>query len=215
MKVHHWLAGVVSCVLPCLPALCHAESAPHIHDGFYLQMSLGAGFLGTSGSQDGFAQTISGGAVTGSLWIGGSIIPGLAVGGGTLGAIAPRPHIKLTNNGQSEPQLGPAKNAAQLQMLGLVGDFYPNPAKGLHFQALLGYAVLSFGADDDRDNGTTSASGPALMAGVGYDLWVSDEWSIGVLGRFSYAATTYSFFGLPDESFPVISPSLVASFTYN
>jgi hypothetical protein len=76
-----------------------------MHDGFYLQMSLGTGFLRTSGSQGGFAQTISGGTVTGSLWIGGSVIPGLAIGGGILGAIAPKPHIKLTNNGQLDRAL--------------------------------------------------------------------------------------------------------------
>jgi hypothetical protein len=207
MRVHHWLAGVAACVVPCLPAVCHAESAPYTHDGFYLQMSLGGGYVRASTSADGVDETISGGAIAGSLWIGGSLVPGFALGGGTLGVIAPSPSYKLTIGGQSQTgALG--DNSMQLQMLGLVADWYPNPTKGLHFQALVGYAGLSFGASDGSTSET--ASGLGLMGGVGYDFWVSTEWSIGVLGRLAYAAPKRD-----ELSFSVVSPALLASFTYN
>ncbi len=211
MRNHFLVAGAVVAAVCCVPAICHAQSVPFTHEGFYLQMTLGGGYLRSSASfpLSGSNEDVSyyGGAVNGSLWIGGSLVPGFVLGGGTLGAIAISPSAKVTYQGQSETGTSNSSTSLQLNMIGLISDYYPNPSKGLHFQALLGYAVMSL---NDHNSSNYSASGLGVMGGVGYEFWVSEEWSIGVLGRFAYAATKYQ-----DTSWPTIAPALLASFTYN
>ena len=206
MRIHFLVAGVVVAAVCVLPAVCHAQSVPYTHEGFYLQMTLGGGYLGTSASADGEALSLHGGAINGSLWIGGSLAPGFVLGGGTSSSIAIRPKVKETVNGQVL-DVGNVNAGLQLNMIGLVSDFYPNPTKGLHFQAMLGYAVVSITQDGAS---SVSPSGVGLIGGVGYDFWVSEEWSIGVLGNVAYAAAK-----LHDVSYPTVSPALLASFTYN
>ncbi|MEP7050495.1 MAG: hypothetical protein ABJB12_09095 [Pseudomonadota bacterium] len=206
MGNQHGLAGLAVAALCWAPAICRAQSVPFTHEGFYLQMTGGAGYLGTSASAAGEDLSIRGGAVSGSLWLGGSLLPGFVLGGGTSSAIAIRPKVKETIEGQ-EVSLGDPNLGMDLNMIGLISDFYPNPRRGLHVQAMLGYAVLSI---TQHGSSSRSPSGIGLMGGVGYDFWVSAEWSAGVLGSFEYAGAR-----LNDVSYPVLSPALRASFTYN
>jgi hypothetical protein len=208
MRNQHWVAGTAAvAALCCVPAACRAQSAPFTHEGFYLQMTGGGGYLGTSASGNGEQLSIRGGAISGSVWIGGSVVPGLVLGGGTSSTIAIRPKVKETAQGQAL-DIGNPNAGMQLNMIGLVSDFYPNPRKGLHFQAMLGFAVLTITQQNSASS--HSPSGIGLMGGVGYDFWVSAEWSAGVLGSFQYAGAK-----LNDASYPTLSPALLASFTYN
>jgi hypothetical protein len=206
MRNQHWMAGAVAVAVWCFPALCSAQSVPFTHEGFYLQMTVGGGYLGTSASDNREDLSIRGGAFSGSVWIGGSLVPGFVLGGGATSVIAVRPKVKETLQGQAV-DLGNPNAGMQLSMIGLVSDWYPNPKRGLHLQAMLGYAVLSI-----TQNGTSSVSpsGIGLVGGLGYDFWVSAEWSAGVLGNFAYAAAK-----LNDASYPTLAPTLLASFTYN
>jgi len=187
----------------------------HFHDGFYLQIALGPGYLGASASEAGEDLSVEGGAITGSLWIGGSVTPGFVLGGGTLGAVAVNPKVTYTNANDPSSNLTTTSEATlQLQMFGLVSDFYPNPRSGLHLQAMLGYAVLSSRRNGQSTTSNSDPSGLGLMGGVGYDGWVSDDWSIGVVVRVAYAATRYDDAG-SSLSLPTIAPGLLATFTYN
>jgi hypothetical protein len=199
------------CAVGCMPAVCHAESAPYKHDGFYLQMSLGLGYLKQSANSDGEQSAITGASLNSSLWIGGSLIPGLVLGGGTLDAIAINPSLRDTAAGSTTKS---TTYSRQLQIVGLVSDFYPDPRSGLHFKAMIGYAQLPLIKTDNY--GYSVPSGLGVMAGVGYDFWVSQEWSIGVLGRFSYAALSDhdDDDGGPTAN-PTVAPAALASFTYN
>jgi hypothetical protein len=96
-------------------------------------------------------------------------------------------------------------------IVALFGDYYFDPNAGMHIEALVGYGVLSTQAN----NGQTSSNDPtglALGAGFGNDWWVSDEWSIGVLGRFIYAPLSYSAGGVT-QKYTTITPALMATFT--
>lgn len=183
------------------------------HDGFYLQMALGLGYLRASASEGGEDLSVEGGAVTGSLWIGGSIAPGFVVGAGSLGTVAVSPSVTYAN--ANDPSLNRSTSgvALQLEMFGLVSDLYPDPRSGLHFQTMFGYAVLSTSRNGDTSNGD-GASGLGLMGGVGYDSWVGDDWSIGFLARVVYAATKFDSAGV-SLNFPTVVPGVVATFTYN
>jgi hypothetical protein len=43
---------------------------------------------------------------------------------------------------------------------------------------------------------------------------VSDQWSIGVLGRLVYAPLSYSAFGV-SQKFSTVTPAVMATFIYN
>ena len=60
-------------------------------------------------------------------------------------------------------------------------DFYPVATGGLHF---LGMAAVS---EVSVDGG---ALGYGFGLGLGYDWWVTDKVSIGVLGRFNYLSVS-------------------------
>jgi hypothetical protein len=83
---------------------------------------------------------------------------------------------------------------ATLSTLDLFVNYYPDPRSGLQLQALIGFAAASIINDDtddsiyQDDNGDdVTLTGPAVGAGIGYDGWVGDQWSIGVMGRLLYA----------------------------
>jgi hypothetical protein len=82
--------------------------------------------------------------------------------------------------------------------LGSIGpylDFYPDPMGGFHVLGSLGYAQVSFDDGDGIVEEVTS-SGFTLGGGVGYDAFVSNEWGLGVLGRFGYAWTSHETSGV-------------------
>ena len=200
------VAGLVLAAVCGAPAVCHAQAVPFTHEGFYLQTTFGGGYLGSSASANAVELSIRGGALNGSLWLGSSVVPGFVLGGGFTSAIGLRPRVKQTLQGQ-QTDFGTTNTGLQLNMIGLISDIYPDPRKGLHFQAMLGYAVLTI-----SQNGVSSESpsGVGLQGGIGSDFWVSEEWSIGVLGSVVYAAAK-----LHEASYPTVAPAVLASFTYN
>jgi hypothetical protein len=180
-----------------------ALAAPRTHDGFYLQLDAGLGYLSTSASAGGAKVTYSGVTLPSALLIGGSLMPGLVLGGTIVTDYAPSPGVSIA--GQSGNFTG-----ASLYLFGIgpFVDFYPDPASGLHFQAMVGYGGLQATYKGNVSNG--GPTGVVLSVGGGYDFWVADEWSIGVMGRFAYAPLSESGVG-----FSTIAPAVLATFTYN
>lgn len=66
------------------------------------------------------------------------------------------------------------------------------------------------------------SEGVVLSLGVGYDFWVAPEFSLGVMGRFTYAPLTLTALGgpnVPDDreitaSYPTFAPALLLTATY-
>jgi len=189
-----------------------ASAAPQTHDGFYFRGAAGLGYLhsglSTSPAAPGAPdQSLSGLAVGFDAWFGGSLMPGLVLGGGLTSFDVPSPSFK------SGPVSGSFNGHLMLNIVGLFGDYYFDPNKGMHAEALLGYGILSAQAS----NGATSSNDPtglALGVGFGNDWWVSDEWSIGVLGRLIYAPLSYSAGGATAK-YSTITPALMGTFTFN
>lgn len=198
-------AGLVSLV----GSVAHA-SEPRTHDGFFFQGAIGGGYLGADLKLDDVDYaTLSGGAVSGGLLFGGTPAPGLVIGGGTANSVALGPKLELEEGGELDSDSDVSLN---LSTLGIFGAYYPDPHGGLSLQLMLALAVLTVANDDT--NYEADATGGAITAGVGYDFWVAPEWSIGVLGRFTYASVKDSD-DPSDAKLSVMAPSLLATFTHH
>jgi hypothetical protein len=156
----------------------------HNHDGFYLRLGIGFGFMNTTGEVDVPGSNelkITGAGLTGEFLIGGTPAPGFVIGGGTMGFTVFDPKFEV--NGQEQNTTADSVN---LSMIGLFVDVYPNPEQGLHIQGMIGYAQLS---SDETDSDDERPGGLGLSVGVGYEWWVGEQWGVGILGKLAYAST--------------------------
>lgn len=190
---------------PDVPRQRGAEvSAPRRHDGYYFQVTGGAGYFNASTEKNDSEKSFSGPTLSTSVLMGGTPWRGTAVGGGLLLDYSGAPSYVV--NG--EKSLGLRNFTQFLIGIGPFVDYYPDPADGLHFFGFVGLGGLETSvAGSVRANDPT---GPLIAAGGGYDFWVADEWSIGALARFSYAPLSTN-----EESYSTIAPALLANFTYH
>jgi hypothetical protein len=166
-----------------------------VHDGFYLRMSVGGGYMTSKVTYDDSTiadRTLSGGGGVLELLIGGSPARGLAIGGGLWGQNARNP--------ETDPDEVESYESLDFGMLGVFIDGFPDPTGGFHVGGAIGVASLDGAFEDDdfdpdpererlgeEDGGTGGIGGSAW---VGYDAWISPEWSLGGMLRFSGAVTT-------------------------
>jgi hypothetical protein len=219
MDLSKWLALALSLCATCFVSVGHA--APHRHDGFYLQLTTGAGgqlvwasymHPNANGMNARDSATSGGPGLSSSLFLGGAVAPGVILGGGALLSAGFQSAWKRTAASGESYQWESSNQAfvGALALLGPLLDYYPNPSSGVHLQALVGYAALGHSASEDPN----VPQGLGLMAGLGQDFWTGDEWSIGVLARVVYAHTIAKASPEPERD-NTFEPSLNATFTYN
>jgi hypothetical protein len=180
-----------------------AEADPRTHDGFYLHLDLGLGYLSSSADVLDTSYTYSGVTLPSTILLGGTVGP-VAFGGGFFSDYAPSPSLSVEGGGSFEPD----DVSMYLIGIGMFADIYPNPKEGLHFLPFVGWGGLEVTVDGNA--GGSDPTGLVMSLGVGYDFWVSAAWSIGVMGRFAYAPLS-----LNDQSYTTIAPALLATFTYH
>jgi hypothetical protein len=180
-----------------------ADAAPETHDGFYLQLNAGLGYLSSTAEVGGFDVNLSGVTLPSSFLMGGTIGP-VVIGGGFFGDYAFSPSASV--NGQDSPLYGDV--SMTLIGIGVFADIYPDIHKGLHFQPFIGWGGLE--TSRNGDSGGSDPTGLVLAVAGGYDVFVSDNWSIGGMARLAYAPLS-----LDDVTYSTIAPSLLATFTYH
>lgn len=130
--------------------------------------------------------------------VGGTPAPGLVIG--ATAVIESTEALSTGSARYSSADFAGADELAITEGLTLFGlgpfvDWYFDPKGGLHAQA----AVLLAGAasgDIEVDGKTvidqndSGGGGLGVFAGVGYDWWVADQWSLGVLGRLGFAGVS-------------------------
>jgi hypothetical protein len=139
--------------------------------------------------------SLAGGGLSIEFALGGTIAPGLILGGGfwVLGAGNPgMRHLEV--GGASRPDLSPKSASAGL--LGPFVDYYVDPKSGLHFQGALGIGSVNVDSFNDSNGrhvvDKKSAGGLGFMFGGGYEWWVADQWSLGGILRMVYVSTETS-----------------------
>lgn len=184
-----WVSSVVGCVAFCAPQPASAEE--YRHDGFFLSMTLGAGYLSSDWdvSRTRYGQTESGTVSTkgtgviGGIFLGGTPLPGLVVGGTSMGNV----FSGATMSGPGGSVTLDSDVSINVWLFGPFVQYYFDPDKGLHVGGSVGYSSLSI----SEGNWTSDrASGWGLAGWVGCEWWVGPEWSLGVAGRLTLASVS-------------------------
>jgi hypothetical protein len=183
------------------PAL--ADSQVRTHDGFHFQATAGLGWYSSSGEAPA-NQDFSGMTIPASLLIGGTLMSHLVLGGGLYLDYAPSPSYE-----QGGTEVDDVVSSQMILGIGAYADYYLDPVKnGLHFQGFAGWGGL-----ETSFNGNVGGSDPTGLvaaAGVGYEWWLSDQWSGGVMGRLVYAPLEIN-----GTSFSTIEPAVVGTITWH
>lgn len=149
-----------------------------LHDGFYLRMSMGPVFARNVVQTDRLSQpdvSLRSLGASLELWIGGTLQPGLVVGGLLMGM-----------SGESDAGVvgGEGGNSASFSgsQLGVFLDAYPNPREGYHFGGLLALAGTALETDAASGVAATKYDGRGVGLAVfaGLDAWIGEQWSAGV-----------------------------------
>ncbi len=185
----------------------------HLHDGFYLRTSLGLGpgKATENISTDQFKW--SGTGIMIDVMIGGSPAPGFVLGGALVLHEISNP--TLTMNGQSYSASGLAGTDVSLDLttFGLFTAIYPVPTSGFNLHALVGYSEFSLNVGGNTTN-VGNPSGPSFMGGLGYDFWISDNWSIGPDFRITYCKGKTDVNGVTND-ISMLIPTLSFTATYH
>jgi hypothetical protein len=151
---------------------------------------------------------VTGIGVASNLLVGGTIAPGLVLGAGSSSIYVPSPQLKM---GSAEDDGQPLVQSG----IGPFLDYYWDPHGGAHVGGALMLAVTQVREDSDK----AGASGPGFGAMVmgGYDWWVGEQWSLGVLGSLAYYSTklTADAPGDPKLDFAGIIPAVLFTATYH
>jgi len=143
------------------------------HDGFYARVSLGFGNLCTTlNSPNSGAITGDGSTLALDVALGYAVSPGIVLGATLL--MESLPSIELS-------AMDPTTTDVNAQMLGPFFDGYPSPRGGFHLGGGVGAART--GIQRREAAGFTHATGYGISGWLGYDVWVADQWSAGILVR--------------------------------
>jgi hypothetical protein len=159
------------------PTEAEESGGARTHDGFYLRMGAGFGYLTTSASVGAGADvTVKGLGPAFQLSIGGTPVRGLVIAGTLFTHVQPSPSVEAGGASVSSDKT--------LFWLGLgpLVEYYIDPKGGLHFGASLLYSTFN------GVNYTSTGFGGGLHGG--YDFFFSDRWSVGPGLQMIYSKTS-------------------------
>lgn len=179
-----------------------AETAAGVrtHDGFYMRFTLLGGYATTHLTLSYANETVIDATGTGSgggadILLGGTVARGLVIGGGISVLTISKPNLSFK---QPAIPSTTSDNDWEHVFVGPFIDYFFDPHGGGHIGAMPAIAAATstkFTADAQQgvsDNDKKTPTGGGIVVFGGYDFWVSDQWSIGILGRFSYASMSVS-----------------------
>lgn len=170
--------------------------------GFYLGLLAGPGYAQLSADDGQVDSTVSGLGVDFDLMIGGSPTKDFAIGGVMGAVIVPGPELEAA--GQTFQLDDVNLNAVRF---GAFADYYL--VGNLHALLELGYVGVSFSGASVMTT-DDSFGGFGVGAGLGYDFWIGQRWSLGLLGRFGYG-----WLDADQSSADVMLPVLAATLTFH
>ncbi len=181
-----------------------SDSGIRNHDGFYMRLSLGVGRTYTSLGGEGQSTSMRGGVTPLDFafgWSTGPVILGLSLG------------FNFVTNAKVSTAEGYEKSNYRYGYTFFGGflDYYPNPRGGLHFGTALGMAIIAANPEERYEEAEGSPPGIALSASTGYDIWISDEWSLGATVRCLYIRGQDDY----KHTHSALIPGVLFSFLYD
>jgi hypothetical protein len=183
----------------------------HRHDRLYLRISQGYGFFWTqSQNKDAREYSVLGHSVPIQLQLGGTPFKGFALGGKVGFTYAydfsySGPTTEIWAESPTKSLTGRAFE------IGPFIDFFPVPSGGLHISASITYVYTEYNHQLYRTYGL-GGRGYAVSPGLGYDFWVSEQWSIGAALQVTMAKLA-SYNADFDEN--LVVPSLALTAVYH
>ncbi|HEY2410577.1 MAG TPA: hypothetical protein VGI10_31455 [Polyangiaceae bacterium] len=155
---------------------------PHdyLHDGAYLRLSFGLSYVSIWGNGPAGRASLSGQGSSFSVRFGGTIASSLV-----LGAVLEVTTVSDSFHGA--PAGAPGEADGGVPLLGMFGDWYPNPRGGWHVGSSLGLGGYSFRDTVGRDY---TAVSPTFAPFGGYDNWIGPQYSLGLSAIASFAPST-------------------------
>jgi len=167
------------------------------HDGFYLRLALGLGgsTVTTTAAGADLELDYSGTGGTFNFALGGTLGAGFVLG------------VMLTDTTMSDPKVeasagsmsvfaGEVDGNLGITQFELMVDWFFDEQAGGHIGLGLGFGAI--GLEDDSEELAGGGSGSLFG---GYDFWVSDEWSLGVLGQVGAVWAERKFDNAGGDSF--------------
>ena len=216
MRIGMMAAALAAAMVVCPLASAQEPAEPsgegmYLHDGFYLRMAVGGGRfrddfkheitrlfgIGLEGHAEGASGSFE-------VSAGYALKPGLILGGGVFIEQAVEPKVEIGDADYSD-----TVSVGTLVMVGPMIEWYVNPEGGFFFGGGPVGARLQI-KDESGDLSDHEPVGGGLVANVGYDFWVAEQWSLGIMGRFSVVS-------LRDDDIihTVTVASALLSVTYN
>jgi hypothetical protein len=181
----------------------------HQHDGFYMRLYTGIGFLSASDTYLGSKETYSGAGVTFGASFGGVIAPNLVLFGEFLGTVVSDPSYEAPGQSQTLSGLD-----ATLVGFGPGVAYYLEPIN-LYFSGTLTFSQFSLSdsqSSDPNNNADLTNLGIGTNLMVGREWWVSPDWGIGVAAQLHIASMKMKDY---DSRMTATVLSLLFSATYN
>ncbi len=205
MRRNSALTACFAAALSIGSAVSTADAAPGTHDGFMLQLSPGLGYYSMTASDPTGDVTFSGTSFSLNLMMGGTLMPGVHLGGGFFLDRALSPTLEIDGN-----EVTGTGDFSQFPLgIGAFVDYYLDPSGGLHFQGFFGWGGVETSTPEGGAGGS-DPTGAVLYLAAGYDVFVSDEVSVGGMARFAYG-----MFALNDVDWPTIAPALLLTLTWS
>lgn len=197
------------------PAYNQPYYPPRGQDGIFIRAGLGAGGLvGSNRLQSTVIPgdfTFSGGGVALDLAVGGTILPGLVLGGEIMAQQAVRPVVTRTSTLEQYK----LDTDNYFGLVGLFTEWYPRPHGGFHIGGLLG---LSFFNRVDPVTGVqlAAAYGIGIGGNIGYVFRFSRNWGLDLSGRINVGGVYGNGRDAPvTDRYTLASFSLLASILYH
>ncbi|MCF0223186.1 MAG: outer membrane beta-barrel protein [Fibrobacter sp.] len=172
-------------------SISFAASAPHTHDGFFLNLGLGLGYGAFDYDYNYYDATLSSSGLSSELDVklGGTIMTNTVLHL-TLAGVTAQDELELEENDGDKVKTNSKSN---ITLLG-VGVTYYLP-QNFFFGASLGLSQFNVDSDDDGDADGSSDKGFGFQLIAGKEWWVSDEWALGLSASLIYGSAEDSDVG--------------------
>ena len=154
----------------------------HEHEGFFLRLGIGFGYLNMRTEFMDVDLDIKGPAGHLQVALGGNLSPNLILFGQAFVNGVNDPTIELDGVELDPEEEEADERTASIGALG-VGLAYYLPSN-FYFSGTLAVSQLRLTNESNDDLDAESEPGPAFMGQIGKEWWVSDSWGLGLAGQF-------------------------------